>query len=124
LRSTTEAPISVRALRQAEVGGHRLDSGRASENGPESEQLSFAHASQRSSQIDTRDYLGVSVVPSHYEDPPWQQQAGPTAFAPFPNDRTYFGDDGKRWMINFRVLNLEAMISAASFRWSLRRNRF
>jgi glyoxylase I family protein len=58
-----------------------------------------------------RDHLGFSVVPSDYEDPPWRQQAGPTAFAPFPEDTTYFGDGGKRWMINFRVLNLEAMIA-------------
>jgi hypothetical protein len=50
------------------------------------------------------------VVPSNYEDPPWQQ-AGPTAFAPLPEDTTYFGDGGKRWMINFRVLNLEAMVA-------------
>jgi predicted enzyme related to lactoylglutathione lyase len=39
----------------------------------------------------------------------WQQQAGPTAFAPFPQDTKYFGDAGKVWMLNFRVRNLDAM---------------
>jgi glyoxylase I family protein len=56
-----------------------------------------------------RDHLGVAVVPSDYETPPWQQEAGPTAFAPFPETTTYFGDAGKVWMINFRVGNLDAM---------------
>jgi glyoxylase I family protein len=51
----------------------------------------------------------VAVVPSGYETPPWQQEAGPTAFAPFPETTTYFGDAGKVWMINFRVGNLDAM---------------
>jgi len=31
--------------------------------------------------------LGVWVTPTSYDDLPWQQQAGPTAFAPFPLDR-------------------------------------
>jgi len=35
-------------------------------------------------------YLGVDVVPSSYDQLPWQQQAGPTAFAPFPEDTDYF----------------------------------
>ena len=26
--------------------------------------------------------LGVSLTPSSYEESPWQQEAGPTAFAP------------------------------------------
>jgi catechol 2,3-dioxygenase-like lactoylglutathione lyase family enzyme len=56
-----------------------------------------------------RDRLGVAVVPSDYDTPPWQQEAGPTAFAPFPEDTTYFGDAGKVWMINFRVGDLDAM---------------
>src|SRR5262245_45539192 len=35
--------------------------------------------------------LGISLVPKSYEEEPWQQEAGPTAFAPFPKDTTYFG---------------------------------
>jgi glyoxylase I family protein len=53
---------------------------------------------------------GCGVVPDNYDDPPWQQQAGPTAYAPFPEDTKYFGDGGKQWMINFRVMNLDAMV--------------
>jgi glyoxylase I family protein len=58
-----------------------------------------------------RDHLGVSPVPENYDDLPWLQQAGPTAFAPFPEDTSYFGDAGKQWMINFRVASLDAMIT-------------
>jgi predicted enzyme related to lactoylglutathione lyase len=58
-----------------------------------------------------RDHLGVTLVPSNYDDLPWQQEAGPTAFAPFPEATTYFGDAGKVWMINFRVHNLDAMVA-------------
>src|SRR5437588_12295253 len=55
------------------------------------------------------DHLGVTVVPSKYDEPGWRQEAGPTAFAPFPETTTYFGDASKNWMINFRVRNLDAM---------------
>jgi len=58
-----------------------------------------------------RDHLGVPLVPDNYDDPPWQQQAGPTGFAPFPQDTKYFGDAGKQWMINFRVSDLDAMMA-------------
>jgi predicted enzyme related to lactoylglutathione lyase len=58
-----------------------------------------------------RDHLGVALVPSSYDEPPWQQEAGPTAFAPFPAATTYFGDAKQTWMINFRVLNLDAMVA-------------
>jgi glyoxylase I family protein len=58
-----------------------------------------------------RDHLGVDPVPANYDDSPWQQQAGPTAFAPFPEDTKYFGDAGKQWMINFRVANLDALVA-------------
>jgi glyoxylase I family protein len=36
-------------------------------------------------------HLGVSPVPANYDDPPWCQQSGPTAFAPFPSNTRYFG---------------------------------
>lgn len=58
-----------------------------------------------------RDHLGVAVVPDNYHGLPWQQQAGPTAYAPFPDDTNYFGDPGRNWMINFRVANLDAMVA-------------
>jgi predicted enzyme related to lactoylglutathione lyase len=56
-------------------------------------------------------HLGVALVPSDYEQLPWQQQAGPTVFAPFPENTTYFGDASRVWMVNFRVANLDAMVA-------------
>jgi glyoxylase I family protein len=55
--------------------------------------------------------LGINLVPSDYSIQPWQQQAGPTAFAPFPRDTEYFGDVNKNWMLNLRVNNLEALVT-------------
>jgi len=57
------------------------------------------------------DHLGVSLVPQNYGDLPWRQEAGPTVFAPFPETTDYFGNAGKMWMVNFRVLNLDAMLA-------------
>jgi catechol 2,3-dioxygenase-like lactoylglutathione lyase family enzyme len=56
-----------------------------------------------------QQHLGVSVLPTGYGDPGWQQEAGPTAFAPFPEKTKYFGDDTKAWMVNFRVRDLDKM---------------
>jgi predicted enzyme related to lactoylglutathione lyase len=39
------------------------------------------------------------------------RQAGPSGFAPFPEDTKYFSDGGKQWMINFRVRDLDAMMA-------------
>jgi predicted enzyme related to lactoylglutathione lyase len=56
-------------------------------------------------------HLGVNVVPKSVDGEPWTQQAGVTAFSPFKADSTYFGDPGKNWMLNFRVGNLDVMVS-------------
>jgi len=53
----------------------------------------------------------MDLVPENYDQSPWQQQAGPTAYAPFPEDTGYFGDARKQWMINFRVPDLDAMVA-------------
>lgn len=58
-----------------------------------------------------RDHLGIDLVPSTYEEPPWMQEAGPTAFAPFREDSEYFGRREQAWMVNFRVRDLEAMVA-------------
>ena len=42
---------------------------------------------------------------------PWEQAAGPTMFMPFPRDTDYF-PAGKQWMINFRVTELDGLLSA------------
>ena len=59
-----------------------------------------------------RDHLGVGEVPSSDGDLPWRQEAGPTAFSPFPKTTDYFGDSGKVWMINFRVDDLTEFVAA------------
>jgi glyoxylase I family protein len=58
-----------------------------------------------------QQHLGIDVVPTDYNQKPWSQEAGPTAFAPFANDTDYFGNAEKQWMINFRVRNLDAMVA-------------
>ncbi len=54
--------------------------------------------------------LGVDPVPRSYEQSPWRQQAGATAFAPFPQDAEMIGPPEHTWMINFRVDDLDAMV--------------
>jgi glyoxylase I family protein len=56
-------------------------------------------------------HLGVVAVPANYQDPVWQQQAGPTVFAPFEETTDYFGAPANRWMVNFRVRSLDAMVA-------------
>lgn len=55
-------------------------------------------------------HLGVSITPTSYDESPWQQEAGPTAFAPFPQKTEYFGSPEQDWVINFRVRDLNRMI--------------
>jgi predicted enzyme related to lactoylglutathione lyase len=57
-----------------------------------------------------RKHLGVELAPTDYAQPPWQQEAGATVFAPFEAETDYFGAPEKQWMINFRVKDLEAMV--------------
>lgn len=59
-------------------------------------------------------HLGVAQVPTSYDEPAWTQEAGQTVFAPFAVDTDYFGSDTQQWMINFRVSNLDAMVSQLS----------
>lgn len=41
---------------------------------------------------------------------PWQQQAGPTVFMPFPADTDYF-PAGKQWKLNLRTDDIDAMMA-------------
>lgn len=54
--------------------------------------------------------LGISPVPTSYEDTPWYQEEGATAFAPMPIDSDTFGRPEQTWMVNFRVRDLDAMV--------------
>ena len=56
-------------------------------------------------------HLGVRLTPTSYEEKPWEQEAGPTIFSPFPEASEYFGKPGQAWMVNFRVRDLDAMAS-------------
>jgi glyoxylase I family protein len=57
------------------------------------------------------EHLGIGTPPASSETKPWEQEAGPTAFAPFPNDSDYFGSPDRLWMINLRVRDLDAMVA-------------
>ena len=56
-----------------------------------------------------QQHLGINLTPSSYQETVWQQEAGPTVFAPFPETSDYFGDPHKVWMVNFRVGDLDKM---------------
>jgi glyoxylase I family protein len=57
------------------------------------------------------DHLGVQPPPASYAERPWEQQAGPTVFAPFPADSEHFNRPEQQWAINFRVRDLDAMVA-------------
>jgi hypothetical protein len=57
------------------------------------------------------EHLGVNPPPESYDQGPWEQQAGPTVFAPFPADSDYFRRPTQQWAINFRVRDLDAMVA-------------
>ena len=53
------------------------------------------------------EHLGVD---SGLEGVAWQQEAGPTVWAPFPQDTDYFASLEQQVMLNFRVRDLDAML--------------
>jgi len=57
------------------------------------------------------EHLGVTMTPTDYAQQPWRQDAGPTAFEPFPRDTDYFGRPEQVWMLNFRVRSLDAIVA-------------
>jgi predicted enzyme related to lactoylglutathione lyase len=54
-----------------------------------------------------RDCLGLDTD----EHGAWQQQPGPTVFAPFEAGTDYFGSPTQQTMLNFRVRDLDAMLA-------------
>lgn len=57
------------------------------------------------------EHLGVPEPPADDDAQPWSQEAGPTAWAAFPEDTDYFRRPDKTWMVNFRVRDLDAMVA-------------
>ena len=55
-------------------------------------------------------HLGVSPAPTDMETPPWIGEGGVTVFAPFAADTDYF-PAGQQVMINFRVSDMDAMLT-------------
>jgi hypothetical protein len=53
---------------------------------------------------------GVSPPPASSAERVWEQEAGPTVFAPFPVDSDYFRRPDQQWAVNFRVRDLAAMV--------------
>jgi predicted enzyme related to lactoylglutathione lyase len=56
-----------------------------------------------------QQHLGILTIPTSDGETAWQQEAGSTAFTPFPETSKYFGDPQKVWMLNFRVHDLAKM---------------
>ena len=56
-----------------------------------------------------QQHLGILTEPTSDGETSWQQEAGATAFTPFPETSKYFGDPSKVWMLNFRVRDLDKM---------------
>jgi glyoxylase I family protein len=56
-----------------------------------------------------QQHLGILTIPTSDGETAWQQDAGATAFTPFPETSKYFGDAQKVWMLNFRVRDLDKM---------------
>jgi len=57
------------------------------------------------------DNLGVDAPPETYDNLSWRQQAGPTVFAAMHHTSEHFGSADHSWAINFRVDDLDAMVS-------------
>ena len=58
-----------------------------------------------------QQHLGIALTPTSEGETVWQQEAGPTAFTPFPESTKYFGDPSKAWMVNFRVHDIDKMVA-------------
>ena len=57
------------------------------------------------------EHLGVMAPPQSYDEAVWEQEQGPTVFAPFGAeqwDSPHLGPSG--WGINFRVVDLDGMV--------------
>jgi len=58
-----------------------------------------------------QERFGITTVPETYDEGAWEQQEGETVFAPFPMDSEMIGPPEHAWMINFRVVDLDAIVT-------------
>ena len=56
------------------------------------------------------EHLGVDPPPESYDTSSWWQQPGPTVFA-MASESELFGAPEQSWSLNFRVSDLDAMVS-------------
>lgn len=56
------------------------------------------------------EHLGIDPAPESYDVSPWRQQAGPTVFTAMSAGSEPFGDTTHSWSINFRIIDLDAMV--------------
>lgn len=54
--------------------------------------------------------LGINFAPKDMEMVPWRTSEGVVVFAPFAQDTDYFPAD-KQFMVNFRVADMDRMLS-------------
>ena len=57
------------------------------------------------------EHLGINPTPTTVEEQVWMQDGGATVFAPFPKDTDYFGPVSNQFMVNFRVDDIEGMVT-------------
>jgi glyoxylase I family protein len=53
-------------------------------------------------------HFGINAVKSNHT---WKQEAGITVFAPFSDDTKYFGRMEQQFMLNFRVSDLDELLT-------------
>ncbi|HEY4341506.1 MAG TPA: hypothetical protein VGM97_16290 [Steroidobacteraceae bacterium] len=94
----------------ASLGVHDVAKSKSSEPAAQRERvlgiggLFFRSRDPKALTIWYQEHLGI-------DHPAWQQLAGPSAFTPFSADSNYFGSPQHAWMVNFRVRNLDAMVT-------------
>ncbi|HEY5727426.1 MAG TPA: VOC family protein [Acidimicrobiia bacterium] len=58
------------------------------------------------------EHLGLDPATDGYVVMTWGGDVrGSTVWAPFPADTDYFGSDRQQWMVNYRVDDLDAVLS-------------
>jgi glyoxylase I family protein len=53
-------------------------------------------------------HFGINSMETGYI---WDQEAGPTVFSPFAQDTDYFGNGSQQFMLNFRVRDLDGLLT-------------